>query len=105
MPSLFAALLSLEALVAGPPIPPAMEPPSLMAGESQLEAASLWAAQFEPLNRASMASKGLRLALLGLSPRPTHDLLSSLVASFDGVPVPVFDPFQLQITVEVRGTF
>ncbi|MBX3274272.1 MAG: hypothetical protein KF729_28655 [Sandaracinaceae bacterium] len=33
------------------------------------------------------------------------DVLGDLVKSFDGVPVPIVDPFQVAVMVEVRGTF
>ena len=43
--------------------------------------------------------------LFAPAPAIEQDLLGDLVAQFDGIPVPVVDPFQQQVMVEVRGTW
>jgi len=43
--------------------------------------------------------------LFAPAPAIEQDLLGDLVAQFDGVPVPVVDPFTQQVMVEVRGTW
>lgn len=43
--------------------------------------------------------------LFAPAPAIEQDLLGDLVAQFEGVPVPVIDPFQQQVMVEVRGTW
>lgn len=44
-------------------------------------------------------------ALMSAAPVVQEDPLGDVAAIFDGMPVPVFDPFQLQVMVEIRGTF
>jgi len=43
--------------------------------------------------------------LFAPAPAIEQDMLGDLVAQFEGVPVPVVDPFQQQVMVEVRGTW
>jgi len=38
-------------------------------------------------------------------PTVETDVLGDLAASFEGIPVPVVDPFQNQVMVELHGTF
>jgi len=43
--------------------------------------------------------------LFAPAPAIEQDLLGDLVAQFEGIPVPVIDPFQQQVMVEIRGTW
>ena len=45
------------------------------------------------------------VALMSPAPRVQEDPLGDLASIFDGVPVPVVDPFQVQVMVEIHGSF
>ena len=60
------------------------------------------------LSLSTMAAEPPSLVSIALTqtiPQVEEDLLGDLAASFDGVPLPVVDPFQMQVMVEVHGTF